>query len=221
VILDADLSDLYKVSTKALNQAVKRNRKRFPADFTFRLTKAETREVVTVCDHLSGLKYSPVLPHAFTEHGAIMAAAALGLNERAYTYLRNVMPASHNDRAEVRQVEPYVVCQSTHGRSCARHGVGRVSWLSGAAVWNYVAMTTAILGIQSDYCGLRLQPCVPAHWKHFSVTRRFRGATFHIMFDNTAGRGVGTREIVLGDTPVSGNILPDLRTGTHVVKVVV
>ncbi|MCL4539813.1 MAG: ORF6N domain-containing protein [Bacteroidetes bacterium] len=77
VILDADLAALYGVSTKALNQAIKRNKERFPSDFMFRLTVAEKDEVVTNCDHLRRLKFSPVLPSAFTEHGAIMAATVL------------------------------------------------------------------------------------------------------------------------------------------------
>jgi len=74
VMLDMDLAKLYGVPTKVLNQAVKRNKKRFPADFMFRLTKAEKEEVVTNCDHLNVLKFSPQLPYAFTEHGALMLA---------------------------------------------------------------------------------------------------------------------------------------------------
>ena len=77
VILDADLAALYGVTTKSLNQAVKRNAERFPEDFAFQLTEAERAEVVTNCDHLARLKFSPVLPRAFTEHGAIMAANVL------------------------------------------------------------------------------------------------------------------------------------------------
>ena len=77
VMVDADLAAVYGVPTKALNQAVARNRDRFPADFVFRLTPKEKTEVVTNCDHLAQLKFSPVLPHAFTEHGAIMAATVL------------------------------------------------------------------------------------------------------------------------------------------------
>ena len=77
VILDITLSKLYGVSTKHLNQQVKRNRERFPEDFMFRLTGEEKAEVVTNCDHLSKLKYSPTLPYAFTEHGDIMAANVL------------------------------------------------------------------------------------------------------------------------------------------------
>ncbi|MBI4683890.1 MAG: ORF6N domain-containing protein [Nitrospirae bacterium] len=56
---------------KALNQAVKRNIDRFPEDFMFQLTNQEKEEVVTSCDHLKRLKFSPNLPYVFTEHGAI------------------------------------------------------------------------------------------------------------------------------------------------------
>ena len=82
VILDADLAALYGVSTKRLNEQVKRNRSRFPADFMFQLTKDEKAEVVANCDHLSRLKFSSTLPYAFTEHGTIMAANVLN-SERA------------------------------------------------------------------------------------------------------------------------------------------
>ncbi len=76
-ILDLDLAELYGVTTKALNQAVKRNTERFPSNFAFFLSNTEKAEVVTTCDHLRRLKFSPVLPRAFTEHGAIMAATVL------------------------------------------------------------------------------------------------------------------------------------------------
>lgn len=77
VILDANLAAFYGVTTKAFNQAIKRNRERFPEDFMFQLTSDERNEVVTNCDRLGKLKFSPHLPQAFTEHGAIMAAGIL------------------------------------------------------------------------------------------------------------------------------------------------
>ena len=77
VILDNDLARLYGVATKRLNEQVRRNQDRFPADFRFQLTRAEKAEVVANCDHLAKLKFSPQLPFAFTEHGAIMAATIL------------------------------------------------------------------------------------------------------------------------------------------------
>ena len=77
VMLDHDLAKLYGVPTKRLNEQVKRNIKRFPTDFIFSLTSEEKEKVVAICDHLKNLKYSPTLPYAFTEHGAVMAATIL------------------------------------------------------------------------------------------------------------------------------------------------
>lgn len=82
VIIDADLAEFYGVSTKRLNEQIKRNKRRFPDDFVFRLTTAEKSEVVAKCDHLAKLKFSKTLPFAFTEHGALMAASVLN-SERA------------------------------------------------------------------------------------------------------------------------------------------
>jgi len=77
VMLDADLAAIYGVTTKRLNEQVKRNRDRFPEDFMFQLTEEEKAEVVANCDHLKRLRFSPHLPYAFTEHGAIMPASVL------------------------------------------------------------------------------------------------------------------------------------------------
>ena len=82
VIIDTDLAKIYGVTTRKLNQAIKRNIDRFPPDFLFQLTQKEKEEVITICDHLENLKYSPYLPFVFTEHGAIMAASVLN-SERA------------------------------------------------------------------------------------------------------------------------------------------
>ena len=61
VMLDSDLADLYGVSTKVLNQSVKRNRGRFPYDFMFQLNEEEKDEVITICDHLRSLRFSHAL----------------------------------------------------------------------------------------------------------------------------------------------------------------
>jgi len=93
------------VLTKVLNQAVKRNERRFPSDFMFRLTKQEKKELVTNCDRFRTLKHSSVLPRAFTEQGVAMLSSvlnsdrAIGVNiaiMRAFVKLR-VMLASHKD----------------------------------------------------------------------------------------------------------------------------
>ena len=107
VMLDADLAELYGVATKALNQAVRRNAERFPADFMFQLTSTEKQEVVTICDHLAKLKFSKNLPHAFTEHGALMLGNVLKstratqvslLIVRAFVQLREML-AMHKELA--------------------------------------------------------------------------------------------------------------------------
>jgi hypothetical protein len=107
VILDADLAKLYGVTTKRLNQQVKRNSDRFPEDFMFRLTQKEKDEVVANCNHLSSLRFSPALPYAFTEHGAIMAASVLNTPRaiessifvvRAFVGLRQIL-ATHTELA--------------------------------------------------------------------------------------------------------------------------
>ena len=77
VMLDADLVKLYGVTTKRLNEQVRRNQGRFPEDFMFQLSSDEKAEVVANCDHLAKLRFSPTLPHAFTEHGALMVASVL------------------------------------------------------------------------------------------------------------------------------------------------
>jgi hypothetical protein len=78
VLLDSDLAALYGVATKVLNQAIKRNRDRFPEDFMFRLTTKEfadlKSQIVTSNLTRGGRRY---LPYAFTEHGALMAANIL------------------------------------------------------------------------------------------------------------------------------------------------
>jgi len=77
VMIDRDLAELYRVETKALNQAVKRNIKRFPDSFRFRLDEAEKKELVTKCDRFKSLKHSSSLPYAFTEQGVSMLSAVL------------------------------------------------------------------------------------------------------------------------------------------------
>ena len=77
VMVDRDLAELYKVPTKVLNQAVKRNVERFPERFRFALTPPEKEEVVTNCDHLKSLRFSHVPVYAFTEQGVAMLATVL------------------------------------------------------------------------------------------------------------------------------------------------
>lgn len=105
VLLDADLAALYGVTTKALNQAVKRNAARFPEDFAFRLTPRETVMLMKLVNLSGHSKHRDLRtpPFAFTEHGAIMLAMVLKSPRavamsvhvvRAFAGLRNVARAS-------------------------------------------------------------------------------------------------------------------------------
>ncbi|MCX5885652.1 MAG: ORF6N domain-containing protein [Proteobacteria bacterium] len=127
MILDADLAHIYGVKTKALNQAVKRNIDRFPADFVFTLTAAEKMEVVTNCDHLSQLKFSRSLPYTFTEHGAIMAANVLNSPEavkmsvfvvRAFIKMRQMLSDHRQLARKLSELEKLLTARlDTHERA--------------------------------------------------------------------------------------------------------
>ena len=125
VMLDADLAELYGVETKVLNQAIKRNIERFPEDFMFQLTNHEKIEVVTNCDHLAKLKYSPTLPYAFTEHGALMLGNVLKsvravevslMVVRAFVHLRELVSTHKELSQKLNQLERKV---GAHDRAIA------------------------------------------------------------------------------------------------------
>lgn len=114
VIIDSDLAEFYGVTTKRLNEQVKRNKDRFPEDFMFQLSKEEKAEVVANCDHLSKLKYSKTLPYAFTEHGTIMAANMLNSKTaiemsiflvRAFVKLRETISQHKELARKINQLE--------------------------------------------------------------------------------------------------------------------
>jgi hypothetical protein len=105
VLLDAELATLYGVSTKALNQAVKRNAARFPADFVFRLTPDEAESIRSQIVTLKSRRgaHRKYAPYAFTEHGAIMAATVLNSGRavemsvyvvRAFVQLRELLASN-------------------------------------------------------------------------------------------------------------------------------
>lgn len=125
VMLDADLAELYGVPTKALNQAVRRNMERFPADFMFQLSQDEKTEVVTNCDHLAKLKYSRTLPYAFTEHGALMLGNVLKSDRavevsllvvRAFVQMREMLSTNKEVAAKLLELERKV---SSHDQAIA------------------------------------------------------------------------------------------------------
>jgi cellobiose phosphorylase len=156
-----------------------------------------------------------------TQGWAVIAETMLGHGDKAYRYYRATMPAAWNDRAEVREIEPYVYCQFTNAPMSPRAGAARVPWLSGSAAWGYVAGTQYVLGIRADWQGLVVDPCIPSGWKGFSATRRFRGKTVKIDVRNPGGVEKGVKSLTLNGETLTGNLIPadKLKDGNEVVVV--
>jgi cellobiose phosphorylase len=143
-----------------------------------------------------------------TQGWAVMAECMLGNGDRAWEYYKSFMPAAYNDKAEIRQCEPYVQGQTTYSTFSPRAGNCRTSWLTGAAAWAYYSATQYILGIRPVYEGLLVDPCIAKDWKEFSVTRRFRGKTINITVKNPDGKNRGIKNLVLNGEILSGNLIP-------------
>jgi len=152
---------------------------------------------------------------------AMIAEAILGRDDRAFAYYKKIAPATRNRIADIHKTEPYIYSQYIAGRDHKEHGRARNSWLTGSAAWNLVAITNYILGVRADYGGLIVDPCVPKSWKTFSVTRRFRGATYKIRILNPKRVPKGIRSIEVDGKKVRNNVIPPFSDGkTHQVKVI-
>ncbi len=143
-----------------------------------------------------------------TQGWAVMAEALSGNGNQAYKYLRSYLPAAFNTKAEIREIEPYVLCQSTHAKYSPRHGASRIPWLSGSATWTYYAISHYILGIIPEYEGLRIDPCIPSQWDKFTVQRIFRSKMFDIKVENRNGVQKGVKKLVLNGEAIEGNLIP-------------
>ena len=124
------------------------------------------------------------------------AEAVLGRGSRAMKFYNALCPALQNDKIEIRQSEPYSYCQFVVGRSHTAFGRARHPFMTGSAGWAYYAATQYILGVRPDFDCLRVDPCVPADWKEFSVTHKWRGGVYNIHVVNPDGVEKGVREII-------------------------
>jgi hypothetical protein len=125
VMLDADLAQLYGVTTARLNQQVNRNRHRFPDDFMMTLNPTEKEELIAKRNNLRRLKFYPGMPKAFTEHGAVMLASVLNSPVavhasiqvvRAFVRLRSLLMAHKDLAAKLADLERTVGSHSTQIR---------------------------------------------------------------------------------------------------------
>jgi len=118
VILDTALAELYNVPVKRLNEQIKRNRKRFPLDFMFRLTPRETKSLRSqFATSNIGRGGRRSLPYAFTEHGAIMVATVLNSEQavemsvfvvRAFVRLREMLTANKEVGERISKLEKHL-----------------------------------------------------------------------------------------------------------------
>lgn len=143
-----------------------------------------------------------------TQGWAIIAETILGRGNQAYEYYRKFMPAAYNTKAEIRGIEPYVYCQFTNSRYSPRYGASRLPWLSGSASWACYTVTQYILGVQPDYFGLKIDPCIPSDWKELRITRRFRKKNFDITIKNENGVQKGVKKIIINGKEIEGNLIP-------------
>ncbi len=141
------------------------------------------------------------------------AACALGDGESAMSFYDALCPYHQNDKIEVRQAEPYVYCQFVVGKAHTAFGRARHPFMTGSAGWSYYAATEYILGIKPDYDSLTVDPCIPANWKEFSVSRVWRGATYDIRVTNPNGVTCGVKRILLDGKPVA--IIPQITAGAR------
>lgn len=140
------------------------------------------------------------------------AEAILGRGTRAMKFYDALCPAAQNDKIEIRKAEPYTYCQFIVGKDHTAFGTARHPFMTGSSGWAYYAATQYLLGIQPDFNGLNVNPCIPKDWKEFSVVRKWRGATYHIHVTNPNGVEKGVTSMTIDGSPVK--ILPILPAGS-------
>jgi cellobiose phosphorylase len=174
------------------------------------------------------LGYVSVFPAGLKENAAIfchtnpwamIAEIMLGRGDIAYAYYKAILPSASNDSADLRGTEPYVYSQMIAGRDHRDFGQAKNSWLTGTASWNFAAVSQYILGVRPEYDGLRVDPCIPHTWKGFTVTRVFRGDTYHISVRNPNRVCRGMSRLVVDGREVKGNVVGPFGVGAiHEVK---
>ena len=157
-----------------------------------------------------------------TQGWAVIAETMNNNGNRAHQYFRACMPAAMNTRAEIREAEPYVYCQSTHSKYSSRFGASRLPWLTGAASWAYYAAVQYILGIRPGFDGLTIDPCIPDKWPKCSIRKIFRGRTVQIEVVNKYHKKKGIAEIILNSEQIKGTFIPYSKLKNHnIAKVVI
>lgn len=137
----------------------------------------------------------------------ILAEALRGHGGRAFEYFLESSPASMNDKAEIRVMEPYVHGQFTESKASPYEGRSHVHWLTGTASTVMVGCVEGICGMRPDADGLRIDPAIPAEWNGFKIEKNFRGKKLNITIDNSAHVESGVKELILNGNTLEGNYI--------------
>ena len=137
----------------------------------------------------------------------IIAETMVGNGNRAFDYYDRINPSARENIGDLHRCEPYVYAQMIAGKDAPTFGEAKNSWLTGTAAWNYFTITQWILGIRTGFDGLIVDPVIPAKWKGFTVTRKFRGNTYVIEVKNPNGQQRGVKRLLVDGKEVTGNVL--------------
>ncbi len=140
---------------------------------------------------------------------AILAESLLGRGNTAYQYFLESCPAAYNDRAEVREIEPYVHGQFIEGHESPQPGRAHVHWLTGTASTVMVGCVEGILGLRPTPEGLLVSPSIPAEWDGFTMDKTFRGKRLHIVVDNAAHHEGGVEKLYLNGVEIPVGVIAD------------
>ena len=150
----------------------------------------------------------------------IIGMTVAGRGNEAWEHYTKILPSYVEEKYQtLHKVEPYVNCQMVAGKDAYKPGEGKNSWLTGTAAWMWLTVSQYILGIQPDYDGLAIRPCLPDTAKEYTVTRCFRDARYTITVKNPDGRQSGIRQMTVDGVAVDGNVIP-YAPGEHTVEVV-
>lgn len=138
----------------------------------------------------------------------ILAEALMGHGNRAFEYFTNSSPATMNDKAEIRKLEPYCHGQFTESVDSPYEGRSHVHWLTGTASTVMVGCVEGILGMRPDFNGLKIAPAVPSDWKEFTIDKDFRGKKLHIIVKNPDGAESGCKSMTLNGEALESNYVP-------------
>ena len=149
------------------------------------------------------------------------AETVLGHGDRAFEVYKKTCPAYIEDISEIHRTEPYVYSQMVAGIDAPTFGEAKNSWLTGTAAWTFFNVSQYILGVQPTLDGLKIDPCIPHTLPGFTVTRRYRGAVYHIRVENPDAVQKGVKRVTVNGAPIPGNVLPIAKAGETVEVTVV